>query len=151
MQFISASGLIGLSVLLCGCATVFEGTSQTISVVTNPPGATCVFEREGKPIATLASTPGPLTIKKSKYDITVKCTKPGYQEADYLNHSGATATIAANIAVDVVLTAGISSIVDSADGADNKYDSVVNLSLIPDFAMPAMASAAPQPSPAAAP
>ena len=32
-----------------------------------------------------------------------------------------TAVIAANIAADVLFTAGISSIVDSADGADNKY------------------------------
>jgi hypothetical protein len=140
MQSVSVAGLLGLSVLLCGCATVFEGTSQSINVVTNPAAATCVFEREGKAIGTVASTPGPLVVKKSKYDITVKCSKPGYQEAAYLNHSGATATIAANIAVDVILTAGISSIIDSADGADNKYDSVVNLSMVPDFAMPAVAA-----------
>jgi hypothetical protein len=145
MKSVSVAGLLGLSVLLCGCATVFEGTSQTISVVTNPTGAMCAFEREGKVIGTVADTPGPLVVKKSKYDITVKCTKPGYQEAAYLNHSGATATIAANIAVDVILTAGISSIIDSADGADNKYDSVVNLSMVPDSAMPAVTAAATAP------
>jgi hypothetical protein len=39
--------------------------------------------------------------------------------------------IGANIAADLILTAGLSSIVDSADGADNKYDSVVNISLVP--------------------
>jgi hypothetical protein len=136
MKKLSAAGLLSLNVALCGCATIFEGTSQTISVVTNPTGATCVFEREGKAIGTVASTPGPLVVRKSKDDITVKCNKLGYQEAAYLNHSGATATIAANIAVDVVLTAGLSSIIDSADGADNKYDSVVNLSMVPDTAAP---------------
>src|SRR5262249_53385473 len=39
--------------------------------------------------------------------------------------------IAANIATDLVLTLGVSSIIDSADGADNKYDSAVNITLLP--------------------
>lgn len=42
---------------------------------------------------------------------------------------GTSAAIAANVAVDLILTAGLSSIIDSANGADNKYDSVVNVSL----------------------
>src|SRR5262245_22443730 len=106
-------------VALCGCVSVFEGTSQDIAVNTTPADATCVFEREGQPIGSIAGTPGKLTVRKSKYDITVKCNKPGYQEATYLNHSGTSATIAANVAVDLILTLGISSIVDSANGADN--------------------------------
>lgn len=83
-------------------------------------------------VGRIANTPGTANIRKSKYDITIKCTKDGYQEATYLNHSGTTATIAANVAADIILTAGLSSIVDSADGADNKYDSAVNISMIPN-------------------
>jgi hypothetical protein len=148
MKIVSVAGLGGLCVILCGCVSVFEGTSQTINVVTNPTGATCVFEREGKPIGTVVNTPASLVVRKSKYDITIKCDKPGYQQADYLNHSGTSATIAANVAVDLILTAGISSIVDSADGADNKYDSVVNLFLIPSTEVPpAPAPVAVSPSP----
>lgn len=116
---------------MSGCATVFEGTSQEISVVTNPPGATCEFDRQGMQVGTIANTPGTANIRKSKYDLSIHCTKPGYQEGQYLNHSGTTATIAANVAADLLLTAGLSSIVDSADGADNKYDSVVNMTLLP--------------------
>ena len=106
--------LIAAAMLPCvgGCASVFEGTHEDISVVTNPVGATCTFEREGKPIGSVVNTPGTLTVRKSKYDITIKCNKSGYQEAAYINHSGTTATIAANVAVDLILTAGISSIVD---------------------------------------
>lgn len=122
----------GMGFLLASCVSVFEGTSQDISVNTNPVGATCDFQREGKTIGTVHSTPGTLTVRKSKYDITVVCNKPGYQTATYLNHSGTSATIAANVAVDLIFTAGLSSIVDSANGADNKYDSVVNLSLLED-------------------
>jgi len=131
MKILSTVTALAISVALTGCVSVFEGTSQDISVVTNPTGATCVFMREGQSIGSVSGTPGKLTVRKSKYDITVVCNKPGYQEATYLNHSGVSSTIAANVAVDLILTAGISSIIDSANGADNKYDSVVNISLLP--------------------
>jgi hypothetical protein len=132
--FLQGVGCLAVSIALSGCATVFEGTSQDISVVSNPPGAVCVFEREGMEVGRVQSTPGTASIRKSKYDVTVRCNKPGFAEASYLNHSGTTATIAGNIAADLVLTAGLSSIVDSADGADNKYDSAVNISLVPNNA-----------------
>ena len=82
-------------------------------------------------IGTIASTPATLNIPKRKYDVTIKCKKAGYQEASYLNHSGLTAVIAANVATDLLLTAGLSSIIDSSTGADNKYDSAVNITMIP--------------------
>ena len=131
MKIISTAGLCALCIGLSGCASITEGTSQDISVVTNPAGASCVFERQGMNIGTIASTPATLNIPKRKYDVTIKCNKPGYQEASYLNHSGVTAVIAANVATDLLLTAGLSSIIDSSTGADNKYDSAVNMTLIP--------------------
>jgi uncharacterized protein YceK len=131
MKIISTAGLCALCVGLSGCASITEGTSQDISVVTNPAGASCVFERQGMNIGTIASTPATLNVPKRKYDITIKCNKPGFQEASYLNHSGVTAVIAANVATDLLLTAGLSSIIDSSTGADNKYDSAVNITLIP--------------------
>lgn len=144
MKSIFVAGASALSLMLGGCASITEGTTQEITVITNPPGASCVFERQGTPVGNIEKTPGMETVKKTKYDLMIRCNKPGYQEASYLNHSGVTATIAANVAVDLLLTAGISSIVDSASGADNKYDSAVNMSLIPlenvaeDEAAPAM-------------
>jgi hypothetical protein len=128
--------IAALAAISClgGCASVFEGTSQNIAVNTNPANASCVFEREGAPIGTIPNTPGTLMVRKSKYDITIRCDKPGYEQGTYINHSGTTATIAANVAVDLVFTLGLSSIVDSATGADNKYDSVVNVMLAPVIA-----------------
>ncbi|WP_300299699.1 hypothetical protein [Ferrovibrio sp.] len=130
MKIMHLAAALGMSVAISGCVSVFEGTSQDISVGTNPAGATCSFIREGQSIGTV-QTPGILTVRKSKHDITIKCNKDGYHEASYLNNSGVSGTIAANVVVDILLTAGISSIVDSANGADNKYDSAVNLTLIP--------------------
>ncbi|MDR3526649.1 MAG: hypothetical protein P4L57_05170 [Rhizomicrobium sp.] len=140
------AAVVAASVLLSGCATVFEGTHQDIQVVTNPPGASCVLERQGAAIATVPQTPGTASVRKLKYDIMIKCDKAGYQQAQYLNHSGTTALIAANVAADIILTLGVSSIVDSANGADNKYDSAVNISMVPVAPAAPLAAAAPAPS-----
>jgi hypothetical protein len=124
---------------LSGCSSVIEGTSQEILVNTNPSGANCEFVREGNVIARVSQTPGGATIKKTKHDITLRCTKDGYQEATYLNHSGAAGATFGNI----ILGGGIGWAIDSASGADNKYDGVVNISLVPNAAG---AGAAPKPA-----
>jgi hypothetical protein len=72
-----------------------------------------------------------LTVKRRKYDIEIKCDKSGYGEATYLNHSGLNSLVAGNVAADLILTAGISSIVDSANGADNEYTGSVMMGLTP--------------------
>jgi hypothetical protein len=134
MKIKSSAALAAILAASCltGCVSVFEGTSQDISVVTNPTGARCAFKRDdGREMGVVEHTPGSLTVRKSKYNLTITCNKPGYQEAAFVNHSGVSAAIAANVAVDILFTAGISSIVDSANGADNKYDSVVNINLVP--------------------
>jgi hypothetical protein len=131
MKIYQLAGLIALGASLSGCASVIEGTSQLITVNTNPAGAVCNLERmpDGV-IGQISSTPAGVTIRKTKYDITIKCNKPGYQEATYLNHSGAAGATFGNI----VLGGGIGWAVDSASGSDNKYDSPVNLTLVPSQA-----------------
>ena len=131
MKISTIAVLCTLSFVLSSCASITEGTSQDISVVTNPSGASCIFERQGMNIGSIASTPATLNVPKRKYDLLIRCNKAGYQEATYLNHSGVTAVIAANVATDLLLTAGLSSIIDSSTGADNKYDSAVNITLSP--------------------
>jgi hypothetical protein len=116
--------------LLSGCASIVEGTSQNILVNTNPPGAECGLYRKGLRIASVASTPGSALVNKTKNDIWVVCEKSGYQQATYFNHSG----IAAGTFGNIVLGGGIGWAIDSASGADNKYDGTVNISLIPQTA-----------------
>lgn len=71
-------------------------------------------------------------MKRRKYDITVRCKKEGFQEAVFVNNSGlASGSVAGNVAADLLLTGGLSSIVDSASGADNQYESTVNITMIP--------------------
>ena len=141
---------LGAGAVLTGCATLLEGTSQEILVSTNPAGATCTLEREGQTIATVAATPGAALVQRRKYDITVRCKKDGFQEATFINNSGlASGAVAGNVAADLLLTAGLSSIVDSASGADNQYDSTVNITMIPNAAMPVTAAPIAPPAPAA--
>jgi hypothetical protein len=119
--------LILMSLALTGCASIIEGTSQEVSINTNPAGADCAMKRQDLVIARVNPTPGAATIKKTKYDITILCNKVGYQEATYLDHSGSAGATWGNI----VAGGGIGWAIDSASGADNKYDSPVNITLVP--------------------
>ena len=76
----------------------------------------------------MQNAPGSALIEKTKHDIWVVCVKLGYQQATYFNHSGAAGATVGNI----ILGGGIGWIIDSASGADNKYDSPVNLTLSPN-------------------
>ncbi len=112
-----------------GCASIIEGRSQEIAVSTDPPGAECgLYREEGVRIATIERTPGSVLVKKTRNDIWIVCTKPGYQQAVYLNHSGAAL---ANV-VGGILTLGISTAVDSSTGAGNEYQSPANVVMLPN-------------------
>lgn len=65
----STFGIVGLGLLLSGCATIIEGTGQSINVTTAPPGANCTIDRAGARLGQVSPTPGTLRIDKSKNDI----------------------------------------------------------------------------------
>ena len=129
--------LVALFVALMtpGCAAIFDGTTQQISVNTTPPEARCKLMRLAAPIGEIASTPGAVTIQKTKHDITVVCSKPGYVDATYMNHSGVAGATFANI-LGGVITGEIAWGIDSASGADNKYEGQVNMTLLPVASLP---------------
>jgi len=122
--------------LLSACSTISDGTTQEIVINTNPEGANCALMREGVAVARVNPTPGAATVQKTKHDITVVCTKPGFQQATFMNKSG----VAANTFGNIILGGGIGWAIDSATGADNKYASPVNVTLIPEGAAPAPAA-----------
>src|SRR4051812_30782234 len=64
---------------LPGCATITTGTNQSLSVVTDPPGATCRLQRGGELIGVVSPTPGSVHIDKSVRAISVECSRAGYQ------------------------------------------------------------------------
>jgi hypothetical protein len=126
---------LALGALLVGlgsCSSIVQGTDQAIIVNTNPPEATCALTREGQEIGAVLSTPGSVTVSRTKHDITISCEREGYQTATFIADSGwESGSGAAGIALDVILTLGVSSAIDSATGADNRYQSPVNITMVP--------------------
>lgn len=122
---ISIALLSGL--IASGCSSIIEGTTQEIFVSTNPSEASCDLIREEKVIAQIVRTPAGTTIQKTKHDLRIECGKDGFHKSVYYNNSDAAGATFGNI----LLGGGIGWAIDSASGADNKYTSPVNLTLVP--------------------
>ncbi len=127
MKKIIRLAVLSLAIVPVSCASVIEGTSQQITINTNPSDAKCGLYRKGESIGTVTSTPGSVLVKKTKHDIWIECVKDGYEPATYKNHSGMAGASFGNIVAGGLI--GVA--VDSASGADNKYDGTVNISLVP--------------------
>jgi len=138
-SLISAASAAALAcVCLSGCGTITQGTSQNITITSTPPGGHCDLNRKGEHVATLDKTPGTVKVDKTKNDILLTCTMPGYQEASVNLESGYGAGTFGNI----ILGGGIGWAIDSASGADNKYPSTANVQFVP-----VSTAAAPTPAP----
>ena len=109
--------VLGLLLMLGGCASVIDGTNQDIAVNTSPPSADCGLYRQGVLIARVPSLD----------DISVACVKPGYQPATALDKSGTNGTVWGNFAAGGL----IGYVVDHSNGASSKYASPVDLMLLP--------------------
>jgi hypothetical protein len=71
--------LAAASLLPAACATSPAGTSQGITLLTDPPGAACDLRRGGDLIAMTGQTPVVLQVDRSAQDIEVRCTHAGHQ------------------------------------------------------------------------
>jgi len=118
--------LVAFALLASGCSSIIEGTSQTLAFDSNPTGADCSLTRNETVIASV-KTPGGVLIKKTKHDIHVLCKKDGYQDATAFLHSDAAGATFGNI----ILGGGIGWAIDSASGADNKYNEHTTVTLVP--------------------
>src|SRR5438067_3112063 len=91
--------LVALVTLLPGCATIMEGTSQSVQITTSPPGARCFVDREGARLGEVGSTPGSVRVDKSKNDLVVTCSKDGHQSATVAQSPNFTGTTFGNILI----------------------------------------------------
>ena len=112
---------------LTACATIVKGHSQQINVTTNPAGAVCTLERDGKSVASVNPTPGSVTVEKSRKDLSVDCRKEGYLPA-----AGKVTSKFHPMTFGNILFGGIIGLgVDAASGAMTEYDELVTLRLTP--------------------
>lgn len=72
-----------LPILLCGCASMINGSSQQLVIQTVPFGATCELVRNGSSIGAVVKTPGTITVSRSSYPLIVICNKEGYVTSTY--------------------------------------------------------------------
>jgi len=114
-----------VALALGGCATVVEGTSQSVAISTQPPGASCTVSREGVQLSAVLSTPGSVKIDKSKRDITVTCSKEGYQTTSVNYSSSFNGMTFGNI----ILGGAVGAVVDASTGANYNYPKEVTMAL----------------------
>jgi uncharacterized protein YceK len=113
-------------ILLSGCATVLEGTDQSIAVNLQPKTAVCTATRQGETLGSVSARNTILHVSKSRHDIYLTCSAPGYLDQTAKVVSSASAGGVASI---FLFDFGIT---DYATGALNKYPPSVAVSLAPD-------------------
>lgn len=124
--FLSLAGALGLAIAGGGCASISTGTTQAISVNSDPTEADCTLTREGQLLGTV-KTPGPVTVKRDSRTIHVVCAKEGYEDGKIILNSRYETASAGNM----ILGGVIGVIVDSSTGASNRYDTQVTVPLTP--------------------
>ena len=113
--------------LLGGCSTIISGTSQKISITSDPTGADCTLTRDGLSIGRVNPTPGQTEVSTNRSAITVTCKKDGYEDGSNVDASGFDPAVLGN----VILGGFIGVVVDASSGAASKYDSTVHVTLLP--------------------
>ena len=113
-------------IMLSGCATYMEGTTQDVTVTTNPEGATCNLVRDYE-IVSVVTTPATIHLDRTQDDIVVTCNKVGYHEVVTVDRSGYNKDNWAYFLIGGPIGWGV----DSTTGADNHYASPFNVNLEP--------------------
>lgn len=148
-RYAAVAAAMAFGCALSGCASIAEGSTQPIMVVTTPvSGATCTLSNtQGK---WSVVTPGSVTVQKSTSVIKIVCMKDGWQNGVGYLSSRVPAMAQAGMMLPYV---GIlSAAVDGSTGAGNEYPSSITISMKEVVAGPSATSsdlgaAAQQPAP----
>ncbi|MGF7163072.1 hypothetical protein FHS85_004730 [Rhodoligotrophos appendicifer] len=126
MTVVKFLGLLALGLSVSGCATIVNGTTQSIAIATPPvSGAQCdLSSSEGK---WSVVTPGVVTVSRSKSAIDIQCNAPGYQTAVSLIPSNFEGWTAGNLVFGGVIGLGV----DAATGAMNQYPGAFQVPMTP--------------------
>ena len=126
-KFVVVALLLIMVFFNAGCATVAKGTSQQVTVTTDPAGARCTLTREGTILAVIQPTPGSISIHKDKKDVSVSCERAGYKDS-----TGVFESKFADATMGNALFGGLIGVaIDASSGAMHEYDPIVTLTMIP--------------------
>ena len=129
MKISALLSLVAIGVSVSGCATIVDGTTESISVASTPvEGASCrLTNTEGTWYVT---TPGNAVVHKTKNDLHVHCTEPGYGPGNLVAVSKFGGATFGNIVAGGIIGAGI----DAASGANYYYSTPITVPLGPPTA-----------------
>ena len=118
-----------LLLILClpACATIIDGTSQSVSVITDPPGANCSVDRTSTRLGQISPTPGSVHIHKSDEEISIVCMKDGYQTVTIGQRPKFKYTTVGN----AFLGGAVGVLVDFSTGANYAYPDNINITMTP--------------------
>ena len=109
---------------LSACASIVEGTDQSITVSLTPEKATCIVTRKGTQLGSLSQKNKIIKVSKSKNDLEIECQAPGHIAENLTVESSASGWgVVGCILIDLCIT-------DSATGALNKYPEQIAIALI---------------------
>jgi hypothetical protein len=74
-------GICLLPAALAGCATVFDGTAQTIVLDVTPVDADCTGWSKGELVGIYYPTFHTISVPRSRHDLTLLCSAYGYEDA----------------------------------------------------------------------
>ncbi len=112
------------SLALSGCASITQGTSQTLMFNVEPKDARCIVTREGDgQLGVVSQSQNVLQVSKDKDDILVNCRAEGYKPfALKIASSASGAGVAGAVFIDL-------GVVDLMTGAMWKYPEQHNIAL----------------------
>ena len=120
--------VVGCSLGLTGCATMINGTSQSIMVTSSPAGAICNLQNNygNYPANT---TPLAITVHRSSEALNITCTKDN-MIGELVIESKLSKVVAGNVLIDFGL---ISGPIDAANGSAFNYPDTIKIILKVDL------------------
>lgn len=106
--------------LLTGCASIVDGTTQTIEVDSNPQGATVYVSKRSKDVVGTKVEVGetPITVTIARKDGIIFLEKEGYEEEEV----ALVRTMNNWMWGNILLTSPLSTSIDTSTGASNEFD-----------------------------
>jgi PEGA domain len=141
MKNVVTAGFLALSFLISSCATMLKGTTDQVTVISDPPGAQVTSN--DSPVGV---TPVSFTVP-SKKDLNIEVSKVGYQPQTMQNE----ANFRWGYEIWAFLVYIIPGVVDCADGAAWGHDDLVMTTHLEPIAQPSPVAPTAATPPAVAP
>lgn len=104
-----------------------HGDGRNLSILTDPPEASCALKRGDQVVGIANPTPATVTLEKSKDEVSVVCSKDGHFDGVQVLSSSFQARTFGNIIFGGFIGLGV----DAVSGAMHEYPDNVTVILIP--------------------